>query len=169
MSKIGRNDPCPCGSGSKHKKCCLPQGHAAKDHPAAREQPIYVTREIENIQERAAAGTPTFRLVGSFIFFTAPGGDAWVLELLERDALIVAKGGHKLNAVINESAENIEINWSHRFTIEGDRFIATSYLDNSIETYHNYPSLAIRDTLNKIRRNFSGQLIGSLDGPGKTG
>jgi hypothetical protein len=21
--KIGRNDPCPCGSGSKYKKCCL--------------------------------------------------------------------------------------------------------------------------------------------------
>lgn len=23
MSKTGRNDPCPCGSGKKHKKCCL--------------------------------------------------------------------------------------------------------------------------------------------------
>lgn len=23
MSKIGRNDPCPCGSGMKYKKCCL--------------------------------------------------------------------------------------------------------------------------------------------------
>jgi len=22
-SKCGRNDPCPCGSGKKHKKCCL--------------------------------------------------------------------------------------------------------------------------------------------------
>jgi len=21
--KIGRNDPCPCGSGLKYKKCCL--------------------------------------------------------------------------------------------------------------------------------------------------
>lgn len=21
-SKAGRNDPCPCGSGRKHKKCC---------------------------------------------------------------------------------------------------------------------------------------------------
>jgi hypothetical protein len=24
--KIGRNDPCPCGSGKKYKKCCLPKG-----------------------------------------------------------------------------------------------------------------------------------------------
>lgn len=23
MTKLGRNDPCPCGSGKKHKKCCL--------------------------------------------------------------------------------------------------------------------------------------------------
>jgi tetratricopeptide (TPR) repeat protein len=24
MAKIKRNDPCPCGSGKKYKKCCLP-------------------------------------------------------------------------------------------------------------------------------------------------
>ncbi len=23
MSKVGRNDPCPCGSGKKYKKCCM--------------------------------------------------------------------------------------------------------------------------------------------------
>ena len=22
MSSVGRNDPCPCGSGKKHKRCC---------------------------------------------------------------------------------------------------------------------------------------------------
>jgi uncharacterized protein YecA (UPF0149 family) len=21
-AKVGRNEPCPCGSGKKHKKCC---------------------------------------------------------------------------------------------------------------------------------------------------
>ncbi len=25
MKKIRRNDPCPCGSGKKYKKCCLLQ------------------------------------------------------------------------------------------------------------------------------------------------
>ena len=24
--KVGRNDPCPCGSGKKYKKCCLGKG-----------------------------------------------------------------------------------------------------------------------------------------------
>jgi hypothetical protein len=25
LPKIGRNDPCPCGSGKKYKKCCMPR------------------------------------------------------------------------------------------------------------------------------------------------
>jgi hypothetical protein len=29
MSKLGRNDPCPCGSGQKYKRCCLPKDQAA--------------------------------------------------------------------------------------------------------------------------------------------
>lgn len=28
--KIGRNDPCPCGSGKKYKKCCLESGKFEK-------------------------------------------------------------------------------------------------------------------------------------------
>ncbi|HLE85676.1 MAG TPA: SEC-C metal-binding domain-containing protein [Thermoanaerobaculia bacterium] len=27
--KIGRNDPCPCGSGKKYKRCCLERDRAA--------------------------------------------------------------------------------------------------------------------------------------------
>jgi hypothetical protein len=26
--KVGRNDPCPCGSGKKYKRCCLPNEQA---------------------------------------------------------------------------------------------------------------------------------------------
>jgi tetratricopeptide (TPR) repeat protein len=33
MAKPGRNDPCPCGSGKKYKKCCL-----AKEEAVEREQ-----------------------------------------------------------------------------------------------------------------------------------
>jgi tetratricopeptide (TPR) repeat protein len=29
MAKIGRNDPCPCNSGKKYKKCCLAGDEAA--------------------------------------------------------------------------------------------------------------------------------------------
>lgn len=30
MAKPGRNDPCPCGSGNKYKKCCLSKDEAAQ-------------------------------------------------------------------------------------------------------------------------------------------
>lgn len=29
VQKVGRNDPCPCGSGKKYKKCCMPKERAA--------------------------------------------------------------------------------------------------------------------------------------------
>jgi tetratricopeptide (TPR) repeat protein len=29
MVKAGRNQPCPCGSGKKYKRCCLPKDEAA--------------------------------------------------------------------------------------------------------------------------------------------
>ncbi len=29
MTKIGRNDPCPCGSGQKYKRCCQPKDEEA--------------------------------------------------------------------------------------------------------------------------------------------
>jgi hypothetical protein len=35
--KIGRNDPCPCGSGKKHKHCCLPGYAPSIDHVWARQ------------------------------------------------------------------------------------------------------------------------------------
>jgi len=55
MAKPGRNDPCPCGSGKKYKKCCFPKKEAetrqiiAKDQ-AAREQRAAARR----LEQRAA-------------------------------------------------------------------------------------------------------------------
>jgi len=37
MAKIGRNQPCPCGSGKKYKRCC---GDPLKERPAARNGPL---------------------------------------------------------------------------------------------------------------------------------
>ena len=42
MSKVGRNAPCPCGSGRKYKQCCLKQleldRYTAADRAAAHER-----------------------------------------------------------------------------------------------------------------------------------
>ena len=31
--KVGRNDPCPCGSGRKYKQCCLAREDAVETSP----------------------------------------------------------------------------------------------------------------------------------------
>jgi tetratricopeptide (TPR) repeat protein len=41
MSKISRNAPCPCGSGNKYKRCCLPLQE--EDHAKHAPQPIGIT------------------------------------------------------------------------------------------------------------------------------
>ncbi len=38
MAKVGRNDPCPCGSGKKYKHCCLRGETAAKSQVISRDR-----------------------------------------------------------------------------------------------------------------------------------
>jgi methionyl aminopeptidase len=68
MNKIGRNDPCPCGSGKKYKKCCL----GKVDPPAPdleetyrREHGIRLKREkdIEAMREAGRLALATLDLV----------------------------------------------------------------------------------------------------------
>ncbi|MGH6681278.1 MAG: SEC-C metal-binding domain-containing protein, partial [Bradyrhizobium sp.] len=39
MAKIGRNEPCPCGSGRKYKQCCLAKDEAAASAARAAQAP----------------------------------------------------------------------------------------------------------------------------------
>jgi len=50
MAKAGRNDPCPCGSGKKYKKCCQPKDDAAEHEELFKEQ---AKREERNAARRA--------------------------------------------------------------------------------------------------------------------
>jgi tetratricopeptide (TPR) repeat protein len=52
MAKPGRNDPCPCGSGKKYKRCCLDKDEAAESARAAQSQS---SRKISNVAAEIAA------------------------------------------------------------------------------------------------------------------
>ena len=81
MAKPGRNDPCPCGSGNKYKKCRL-----AKEEAVAREQLAKAeTRRAERAAETAAAYRLHLREVKAAIAAILSGaGDA------EEDELTIA-------------------------------------------------------------------------------
>lgn len=42
MSKIGRNDPCPCGSGKKYKKCCAKTSSSSNGRTTSAAKAAYV-------------------------------------------------------------------------------------------------------------------------------
>jgi len=58
MATPGRNDPCPCGSGKKYKKCCLPKQEAEEGKVVAKEQAAReertAARRLEERQAKAA-------------------------------------------------------------------------------------------------------------------
>jgi len=42
MAKISRNAPCPCGSGKKYKKCCLPLQDGRRQVSTATQHPKFI-------------------------------------------------------------------------------------------------------------------------------
>jgi tetratricopeptide (TPR) repeat protein len=65
MDKTGRNDPCPCGSGKKYKKCCLPR-HEADEHQRLAEQQAERDKRAAayELSLRAARAAHAQRLAG---------------------------------------------------------------------------------------------------------
>ncbi|NOX25549.1 MAG: hypothetical protein GXP59_05450 [Deltaproteobacteria bacterium] len=161
MAKIGRNDPCPCGSGQKYKRCCLDKQEANAETQVPR-QKVTVKEEVAILQKAAVNKEETLKIIGVFIFLSTAGGDAWLLELTEQDALLVAKGGKKIKTEITENGETIEVNWSHSFKIINNNFVTTAYADKAVETYDGYPAATIKAAHRKIERNFSSQLLDSI-------
>ena len=88
MAKPGRNDPCPCGSGNKYKKCCL-----AKDRAVEREQ---LAKADAKRAERAAAHTQNLREVKAAIaarLLGAEGADEDELTVASNAAADLVRAG----------------------------------------------------------------------------
>jgi hypothetical protein len=81
LKKVNRNEPCPCGSGKKYKKCCLPKHEEARknipvdalqameDLARRREQQekdVLKARELLYSQDFAKAGQLALRLLESY-------------------------------------------------------------------------------------------------------
>ncbi|MGM0556815.1 MAG: SEC-C metal-binding domain-containing protein [Myxococcota bacterium] len=47
---VGRNDPCPCGSGQKYKRCCLRKAKQQRGTPSSPKPPSWASRFEEAVQ-----------------------------------------------------------------------------------------------------------------------
>lgn len=158
MAKIGRNEPCPCGSGQKFKKCCI----GKKQLDATPGGPPSLNNEVALLQQAAAERRDTLKTLGVFILFATVEGDAWLLEVTEMDAIQVAQGGEKMAAEIVENPETIEINWTHKFAIRNKHFTITAYADKSEQAMEHYPSQRIGAAVKKIMKRIPPELLSRI-------
>ncbi len=161
MMKIGRNDPCPCGSGKKFKKCC---NDLSKFQPKSPEKTAQITLngEVQKLQELAVAKKAAVSTMGVFIFVSTDQGDGWLLEMTDTDALKVAEGGKKIDVEITENPETIEVNWSHRFTIRKKEFFVTDYKDKTETKLSELPTHSIFAAIKRIRKKFPKDVLASI-------
>lgn len=162
MGKIGRNNPCPCGSGKKYKHCCLPAQQAGATVDPAKQMKISLLAAIEKIQGQAVDKKPAFQELGVFQFFCDDQGDAWLLEITESDAVQVASGGVPLSVPIDENPETIEINFSHTFAIRERQLFLTAYADKAESRLDRAPAQQIHAAIRRLRKRFPPEMFAKM-------
>lgn len=80
-SKVGRNDPCPCGSGLKHKKCC----HGQPLKPSGDRGAAYARKH--RIQLKGAADVDAIRKAGRLALDTLDLVEAAIRPGLKTDEI----------------------------------------------------------------------------------
>ncbi len=163
MAKIGRNDPCPCGSGKKYKKCCAGKNDAAlAQRRAAAAARLTLMNAVETLQQDAAAAKVVCRELGVFFFFTTAKGDAWVLEMTDQDAVQVASAGEAMAPPIDENPETIEINWSHTFALKDKELEFTAYADKSAFILAEAPTKELNAAIKRMKKRFSEEQLNQV-------
>lgn len=166
MAKIGRNDPCPCGSGKKFKRCCgnkASEEHSGKGAAQPEQAPRTLTAAIEQIQAKAKEHASVFVELGVFLLFSTDAGDAWVLEVTESDAIKVAEKGEPVEISLEENPETIVVNCSHTFAIEGKELIVTSYTDQALTQHlQDAPAQQINAAMRRIKKRFSAEFLSQV-------
>ncbi|MDO5674980.1 MAG: SEC-C metal-binding domain-containing protein [bacterium] len=161
MTKIGRNQPCPCGSGKKYKHCCLRAEQAAKPAASTQAAPVVPTlkAEIAKLQQTAQEQEAKFWELGVFLFFSTAAGDAWLLEITETDAVQVAQAGAAIDLPIEENAETIAINWTHTFKLVDKQIVLTSYASGQEEPLPQAPAQQIHAAIRRIHKRYDKALL----------
>jgi len=163
MGKIGRNQPCPCGSGKKYKHCCLPAQQSGINDKSTDQMKVSLMAAIEKIQGLAGEKKAVFNELGVFLLYSDHQGDAWLLEATESDAVQLSRGGERLEAPIDEHPETIEINFSHTFAIRDRQLFLTSYADKTeTRLVDRAPVQQIRAAVRRLHRRYSKEMLAQM-------
>jgi hypothetical protein len=162
MANIGRNEACPCGSGKKYKNCCARDpALIAAELSALEAQTPTLSAEIAKLRDKVSERSVVMWTRGVFVFFSTEAGDAWVLEASGGDALQVAAAGQPIEVDVVQTADAIELTWSHQFSIRKD-FTVTDYADQIRTIYSSYPAARIRALLTRARSSLPPEVLANI-------
>lgn len=162
MAKIQRNQSCPCGSGKKHKHCCLSLQQAGQAPTPIQQMKVSLLGEIAKIQKDAAEFKIQVYQLGVFIFFSMENGDAWVLEVTDSDAVQVASQGQPHQPPVTEDIERIEVDWSHSFAFQKKQLFITAYKDGAEQELVAAPTQQISAALRRIMKLYPKELLSKI-------
>ena len=175
MAKIGRNEPCFCGSGKKYKKCCMTMQVDAVDPLAGDNDEVgapdvpatdsAILAAVDSIKQAATVRQRVVRTSGVLILFATEAGDAWLLEATDQDALQLVDQGKEIDVSIEVSPETTTVEWSHTFKVKKDDFVVTSYKDKGETVYRDYPVKKIVAAVRGIKKRIPAAMAGALHVP----
>jgi hypothetical protein len=162
MAKIKRNQSCPCGSGKKHKHCCLALLQAGHISSPMQRMKVSLMGEIAKIQRAAIDFRISVHELGVFIFFSMENGDAWVLEVTDCDAVQVAEAGQANEPPVNEDRERIKVDWSHSFVLQDRKLFLTAYKDGTERKIVGAPTQRINAAVRRIMKQYPAELLNKV-------
>jgi prolyl 4-hydroxylase len=122
MAEIGRNSPCPCGSGKKFKRCCgsLTQTQSGLERRDQAIEPATSVRgeDIETLERASRSGDPRAAARLGLRYLTArdvPANTARGVALIEQAALAGDAEGACLAATISSAPFWRTRNWDQAF------------------------------------------------------
>ena len=103
-----------------------------------------ILAEVEYILGRAAERDSRVVTLGSLILFSAPSGDAWMLDPGDGFALALAEAGDPLEVTITETAEQFAIPWNHSYWIDEEQMTFQDCSSGCSRTIVGYPTHEIQ-------------------------
>lgn len=78
-TQLGRNTPCPCGSGKKYKQCCLPKQQKLQTNSAQQDQALRQALQIAHAHHQHGNVSASEKLCHQIIHSQPTQPDAWHL------------------------------------------------------------------------------------------
>ncbi|MDH4318817.1 MAG: SEC-C metal-binding domain-containing protein [Desulfobulbaceae bacterium] len=160
--RVGRNDRCPCGSGRKHKYCCLPRLGKTPAVPARAGKIVSLLEAVGVIRQCAVERCPRIIELGVFVLYSNKKGDAWLFEVTDRDCVRLVLNGEIQEVSIKQDHEIIEIDYQYSFDERDGRLVLSGYENNEEVIFRQVTTKRLVEVFKRIKAKCSPELIAGL-------